>query len=295
MKKALLIDGNAILYKAYYASSYLLEKGEGLDSDGNAINALRTFAMMMMKIREMWNDSHILVVFDAKGTQTYRTEHSFYKANRLKTPEELNRQRPLVREFLELYGIEWTEDARFEADDIIGILSKRYSKIGIQVDIITSDKDLLQLVKENVRVFISKTGVSKMIENNVDNFSNLNLGLQPYQIVDLKGLMGDSSDNLPGIRGIGEKGAIKLLSEFGSLEKIILNKDTLSTSFIKKIEEGKEMGILCKKIAKIMDDGDFIIPFETTSINKVDMFELVRFLNINSIHSLAERIKEKWL
>ena len=132
-----------------------------------------------------------------------------------------------------------------------------------------------------------------MIEHNIDNFSNLNLGLQPYQIVDLKGLMGDSSDNLPGIRGIGEKGAIKLLSEFGSLEKIILNKDTLSTSFIKKIEEGKEMGILCKKIAKIMDDGDFIIPFETTSINKVDMFELVRFLNINSIHSLAERIKEK--
>ncbi len=295
MKKALLIDGNAILYKSYYASSFLLDKGQGLDENGNAINALRTFAMIMIKVREIWSDYNVLVAFDAKDTNTYRTKHSFYKANRSKAPEELNRQRPLIKEFLELFGFKWTEDNRFEADDIIGILSKQYSKNDIKVDILTADKDLLQLVNENVRVFISKTGVSEMVEHNNDNFRELNDGLTPNQIKDLKGIMGDSSDNLPGIKGIGSKGAIKLLMEYGNLEEIIANRYRLSESMSRKIEQSENMAILCKEIATIMEEGDILIPFDSISTLNVEVMKLVRFLNLNSIYKVADRIKEKWL
>jgi len=294
MKKSLLIDGNALLYKAFYASFFLLEKGEGLDSEGNPINALRTFAMMMINLREKFYESNILVAFDEKNLDTYRTKHSFYKEGRRKTPEELHYQKPLIEKFLTLYGIKFFSHKNFEADDIIGILSKKYSEEKIKVDIITSDKDLLQLVNENVSVHISKKGVSEMIEYKLDNFNELTNGLKPYQIKDLKGIMGDSSDNLKGIIGIGQKGAMTLLESYSTLENVIENVGELSPSLQKKINDGKDLGMLCKSIATIITEGNLHIEFEDTIVKSIEKNELVSFLRDNSIHNIANRIEEKW-
>ena len=254
MEKTLLIDGNALMYKAFYASASFLQKGAGFDDAGNPVNALRTFAMMMFKLREDFESKHVLVAFDQKGLKTYRTEHSFYKDKRKPMPQELIYQIPLIMEFLELFGFKSFSDPELEADDIIGILSDLHAKEGFEVSIVTSDKDLLQLVQENVTVYLSKTGVSNMVEYNNDNFCSLFNGLCPSQVKDLKGIMGDASDNLKGIKGIGEKGALDLLNKYGTLEEVIKNKDDLSDSLRLKITEGSEHGLLCKNIATIIID-----------------------------------------
>ncbi len=294
MEKLLLIDGNALMYKSYYASSFFLDKGQGLDRNGNPINALRTFSVMISNLTEMFPTHKMLVAFDEKGLQTYRNQYDFYKAGRSKTPDELNYQRPLIFKALDLAGIEMYSSPDYEADDIIGILSNRFSKQGVLVDVITSDKDLLQLVDENVNVHISKTGVSEMIEYNINNFSELYHGLTPQQVRDIKGVMGDSSDNLPGIKGIGEKGAVKLLLEYGTLESIIENLNDFTPSMKSKIEEGKEMGLLCKDIATIITDGKVDVELEQLKVGPACRVDLVNFLKANSINQLAYKLEKKW-
>ena len=294
MEKLLLIDGNALLYKAFYASYFLLSQGEGLDIDGNPINALRTFSMMMMNLRQRFSEHHVLVAFDQKNLKTYRTEHSFYKEGRSKTPEELHYQKPLIEKFLTLFGFTYFSHVNFEADDIIGILAKKYSKEGAKIDIVTSDKDLLQLVDNNTSVHISKTGVSEMLEYRMDNFKELSNGLEPSQIKDLKGIMGDSSDNLKGIKGIGQKGAMSLLETYCTLENVIENVNDLSLSMQRKVNEGKELGILCKSIATIITEGDLGIELSDVSVKPIKKNELIKFFNENSIYNISKRIEEKW-
>ncbi len=294
MSNVLLIDGNALMYKSFFASSFLLEKGEGKDGAGNPINALRTFSTMILNLVEMFPNHNMLVAFDEYGVQTYRTQHDFYKAGRSKTPEELIYQIPLIREALDLAGIDWYASKEFEADDIIGILANRFAKGGHNVDIITTDKDLLQLVDVNVNVHISKTGVSEMIEHNVENFPSLYYGLTPTQVKDMKGIMGDSSDNLIGIKGIGEKGAVKLLEQYGCIEKVIESVGDFTPAVQNKINEGKEMGLLCKKIATIITEGDLDIQIEQLRVGPASREELLRFLKFNSIFGLANRLEKKW-
>lgn len=294
MEKILLIDGNALMYKSYFASSFFLEKGQGLDDRGEPINALRTFSTMIFNLTEMFPTHKMLVAFDEYGIQTYRNKYEFYKAGRSKTPDELIRQKPLIRNALELANIEHYSSKEYEADDIIGILANKFSSDGNQVDIVTTDKDLLQLVDNNVNVYISKVGVSEMVEYNIDNFSKLYYGLTPEQVKDMKGIMGDSSDNLPGIKGIGEKGAVKLISEYGSLEKVIHSKDELSPSLQNKIVEGCEMGILCKDIATIITEGDLGIELEQLSVGPANKSDLLNFLKYNSIWGLANKLEKKW-
>ena len=294
-KKIILIDGNALMYKAFYASAFLMKKGQGFDSEGRPINALATFSTMILNLRERFDESNMLVAFDEKGLQTYRTKHEFYKAGRTRMPDELITQKPLILKFLELSGISQKSHPNLEADDIIGILSKKYSREGIEVDIVTSDKDLLQLVDNNVNVYISKTGVSDMEEYTINNFSEKFFGLNPSQVIDLKGVMGDASDNLAGIKGIGEKGAVKLLNEFGTLENIIEHKDSFSPSIKTKIEEGFEMGILCKEIATIITDYDLEIDFNSTLVKPPRWQELIAFFRYYSINGIANRLEKKWL
>ncbi len=294
MNKVLLIDGNALMYKSFFASAFLLEKGEGLDGAGNPINAVRTFSTMILNLTEMFPEHHMLVAFDEHGVQTYRSKHDFYKAGREKTPSQLIYQKPLITEALDLAGIDWYSDVNFEADDIIGILSKDFSKDGYLVDIITSDKDLLQLVDKNVNVYISKTGVSEMEEYTIENFGEKYFGLTPDQVRDMKGIMGDSSDNLPGIRGIGEKGAVKLLQEYNCIENVIDSVENLTPAMKMKIIEGRDMGLLCKDIATIITEGDLGITFEQLKVGPASKNELLSFLRFNSIHGLANRLEKKW-
>ncbi|BDU67453.1 MAG: hypothetical protein TYPL_1060 [Candidatus Tyloplasma litorale] len=293
-KQVLLIDGNSLLYKSFYASYFLLEKQSGRDDRGNPINALRTFSTMIINLIEIFENANIFVAFDKKGLETYRTSFSFYKDNRKKMPEELIIQKPLIVEFLNMMGIKHFSSIKHEADDIIGILAKKFSKQNIKVEIITSDKDLLQLVDDNISIHISKTGVSEMINYNKFNFNELYYGLNPNQVIELKGIMGDSSDNLKGIKGIGEKGAVSLLKKYGTLENIYENKNELSNSLKSKLEEGIEMGRLCKKIATIMTNDDININFESLSFEIPSKDELINFLRYYSIHSLANKLERKW-
>ncbi len=294
MKKVLLIDGNALMYKSFFASSFFLEQGQGLDAFGNPINALRTFSTMIYNLTDMFKEHHMLVAFDARGVNTYRSQYDFYKAGRSKTPQELIYQKPLIEEALDLAGIDRYSSVDYEADDIIGILAKKFANEDIIVDIITSDKDLLQLVDVNVNVHISKTGVSEMIEYNKSNFSDLYFGLTPEQVKDMKGIMGDSSDNLPGIKGIGEKGAVKLLLEHNSLEGVIEAVDSFTPAMKNKIIEGMETGILCKEIATIITEGELEIDFEQLKVGPADKVQLIGFLRNNSIHGLATKLEQKW-
>ncbi len=294
MERVLLIDGNALMYKSYFASAFLLEKGEGFDQNGKPINALRTFSTMILNLTEMFPEHHLLVAFDEKGLQTYRTQHDFYKAGRSKMPEELIYQKPLIEQALDLAGIDRYSSPNYEADDIIGILAKKFAKEGKKVDIVTSDKDLLQLVDTNIDVYISKTGVSEMILHTEENFAELYHGLTPQQVIDMKGIMGDSSDNLPGIRGIGEKGAVKLLTEFGTFDNIVANRELLTPGLKNKIEEGEEMGRLCKSIATIITDGELQIDFEQLKVGPAARGDLIHFFKSNSIHGICNRLEKKW-
>lgn len=304
MKKwSLLIDGNSLMYKAFHASyfSWLKEQEakekeaemHGLDYvKPEANNAIRIFTMMMISLRKKFNNHNVLVAFDAKGVNTYRTKFDYYKAGRAKTPDDLYVQKPSILKVLNLLGFKHVEDKSLEADDIIGILSNRYSNKGINVDIVTGDKDLLQLVNSNVNVHISKKGVSEMTEYNNENFKELTNGLSPEQIKDLKGIMGDSSDNLSGIKGIGEKGALKLLNEYDTLEEVYENRTEFSASICKKIEEGYEHGLECKTIATIITDHSFELSYEETLVNNLNNRELANFLRSKNIFRLAEDIED---
>jgi DNA polymerase-1 len=180
-----------------------------------------------------------------------------------------------------------------EADDIIGTLSTRFSNQGIKVTIVTSDKDLLQLVNSNVKVLISKVGVSDMLEYNINNFKELNDGLNPSQIIDLKGIMGDNSDNLKGVKGVGPKTAINLLNEYKTLENIILNIDNLPKSLFDKFNIQSDDAFLCKKIATIIIDGDVKISLDEMKQGDINKKDLVKFLEYNSIYNVANIINKK--
>ena len=302
-KKSLLIDGNALLYKAFHASYFpwlkeqerqkaIVEAAGQIYNKPEANNAIRIFTMMMLSLKKQFNEHNILVAFDAMGVQTYRSKFNYYKAGRSKTPDDLYVQKPSIIKVLDLLGFEHIEDTRLEADDIIGILAKRFAKDEIQVDIVTGDKDLLQLVDKNINVYISKKGVSEMEKYTSYNFSSLMDGLSPEQVKDLKGIMGDNSDNLQGIKGIGEKGALKLLNEYKTLENIYINREQLTPSMCKKVEEGYEHGLECKSIATIITEHDIQMTYEQTSLNIFEKYELAGFLRSKNIFKLAEDIEK---
>ncbi len=292
MKKILLIDGNSLFFKSFYATYFQLKENmPGSRSKNNEpINALRTFATLIMNLKESHPDFHMLIAFDERDSQTYRHQHSFYKATRDVQPQELYQQIPFIKEFLDLYGIKYVSNKYLEADDIIGILAHKNKKDS-HVKIISTDKDLLQLVDYNVDVYLSKSGVSIMEEYNMMNFADKFLGLRPNQIPDLKGIMGDSSDNLKGISGIGESGAVKLLKQFESLENIIENVDKLTPAMQKKIAEGKEMGILSKHLATIIKENEFDVDWEEIKNLSTKYLELEQFLTEKSVFNLLKRLK----
>lgn len=193
-KKLVLIDGNSIAYRAFFALP-LLNNEKGVHT-----NAVYGFTMMLMKILEDEKPTHILVAFDAGKTTFRHKTYSEYKGGRQKTPPELSEQFPFIRELLDAFGIPQYELENYEADDIIGTLSKRAEKEGFQVKVISGDKDLTQLCSEKTTVGITRKGITDIEEYTPDHIKE-KYGLTPEQIIDMKGLMGDASDNIPGVPG----------------------------------------------------------------------------------------------
>ena len=219
MNKLIIIDGYSLLFRAYYATAYKGEDSIMRTSDGTPINAIFTFANMVLPIvNSLKNGDSICVCLDT-GKKTYRHDIlDSYKGNRPPCPEPLIIQMPILREFLDCFNISHLEIDGFEADDVAGTIAYKFKDFD-DVQIYTSDKDYLQLVTENISINLMKKGMKDIQNVNVDNFEEL-FQMKPDQIRDFKGLCGDSSDNLKGIPGVGEKTALTLINKYQSLENI---------------------------------------------------------------------------
>ncbi|WP_368486445.1 DNA polymerase I [Spiroplasma sp. DGKH1] len=251
MNKVLLIDGNSLVFRAFYATAY---GGEMLKSmDGTPTNAVYAFANMLNKILKENNYYSVVVAFD-KNKKNFRHDLlANYKEGRSKTPQELITQFPIVKEYLDNYNIPYLEQDGYEADDLIGCLSKLAETENYYVDILSSDKDLFQLISPKTNVLVTKQGISN-IEIIDEKALHERWGITPNQVPDLKGLMGDPSDNLKGVPGVGEKTAIKLVKEYGSLENLYQHIDEIKGSLHNNLAMAKDDALLCKQVATIVCD-----------------------------------------
>ena len=278
MDKIILLDGNSLSYRAFYAMPALKNK------KGLYTNSVYGFTLMLERILEDTKPKYALVAFD-KGKETFRHKsYEAYKGTRDKTPTELVEQFGYVRELIESYGIKYEEHLDYEADDIIGSYAKIAEKAGLEVIIVSGDKDLTQLASDNITVYYTKRGVTE-IDHYTPEFINEKYGLTPQQIVDMKGLMGDKSDNIPGIPGVGEKTAIKLLTEYETVENVLENIDNISGKKLKeRLTEGKEDAILSKKLATIFTDVPVNnkiedLTFKEDREKKKELFEKLEFVS----------------
>jgi len=279
-KKLILIDGNSIAYRAFFALP-LLNNDKGVHT-----NAVYGFTMMLMKILEDEKPTHALVAFDAGKTTFRHKTFSEYKGGRQKTPPELSEQFPYIRELLQSYGIRHYELENYEADDIIGTLSLQGEKDGYEVIVISGDKDLTQLSSEKTTVYITRKGITD-IESYTPEHIQEKYGLTPDRIIDMKGLMGDSSDNIPGVPGVGEKTAIKLLKEFETLEKLLQSIDQVSGKKLKeKLEEFKDQALMSKELATITREAPLTVglgELEFPGMNEEKLRPFFKELGFNSL------------
>jgi DNA polymerase I len=283
-KKLVLIDGNSIAYRAFFALP-LLNNEKGVHT-----NAVYGFTMMLMKILEDEKPTHILVAFDAGKTTFRHKTYSEYKGGRQKTPPELSEQFPFIRELLDAFGIRQYELENYEADDIIGTLSKRAEKEGFSVKVISGDKDLTQLSSEKTTVGITRKGITDIEEYTPEHIKE-KYGLTPEQIIDMKGLMGDSSDNIPGVPGVGEKTAIKLLAEFQTVENLLNSIDQVSGKKLKeKLEEFKDQALMSKQLATITTEAPVEIGLSEIEYEGLEKDKVIKLFKELDFHSLLDKL-----
>ncbi|MDR7077828.1 DNA polymerase-1 [Neobacillus niacini] len=283
-KKLVLIDGNSIAYRAFFALP-LLNNDKGVHT-----NAVYGFTMMLNKIMEDEKPTHILVAFDAGKTTFRHKTFGEYKGGRQKTPPELSEQFPYIRELLDAYGIKRYELENYEADDIIGTLSLSAEKEGYEIKVISGDKDLTQLSSENTTVGITRKGITD-IEVYTPSHVMEKYGLTPEQIIDMKGLMGDPSDNIPGVPGVGEKTAIKLLKEFSTLEKLLESIDQVAGNKLKeKLEEFKDQAKMSKELATIERQAPVEVTIENALFEGFEREKVVALYKELGFTSLLEKL-----
>ncbi|MCK9235361.1 MAG: DNA polymerase I, partial [Acholeplasmataceae bacterium] len=288
MKKITLIDGNSILFRAYYATAYpgakLMQSAKGVYT-----NAVFAFVGMFEKIVTEETE-HVLVAFDTSEPTKRHLAYKEYKAGRAKMPEELAQQIPLIHEYLELNGVKTYSKGGYEADDIIGTVAKEASEKGYQVDIFSSDRDLLQLVDEHITVHLLKKGMQD-VHHFTPEMIQETYGLDHTQLIDLKALMGDPSDNIPGIPGVGEKTAIKLLQTYGSLEQVFVHKNEIKGKLGENIREHEELARLSLDLVTILIDSN--IEFHPDNIAKtpVQTDDLIRFFQELDLHAFVRKME----
>lgn len=279
------MDGNSIAYRAFFALP-LLNNDKGVHT-----NAIYGFTMILNRIIEQEKPSHILVAFDAGKTTFRHSTFSEYKGGRQKTPPELSEQFPFLRELLDAYKVARYELENYEADDIIGTLSLQAEKEGFEVKIISGDKDLTQLASEKVTVDITKKGITD-VDSYTPEFIQKKYGIPPERIIDMKGLMGDNSDNIPGVPGVGEKTALKLLQEFNTLEELLNSIDKVSGKKLKeKLEEHKDQAIMSKELATIYREAPVEIKISELEYKGYDGDQLIKLYKELGFNSLLDKIE----
>lgn len=286
--KLLLIDGNSIAFRGFFALYQSLDRFK--NSSGLHTNALYAVHNMLENVLEKEQPTHVLVAFDA-GKTTFR--HSFYddyKAGRAKTPSEFKEQMPYLRDLIEGLGMKHYELENYEADDIIGTLATHVDPEKFDVVVLSGDKDLTQLASDNIRVDVTVKGVSE-IESYTPEHILEKYGLEPHQIIDMKGLAGDQSDNIPGVTKIGEKTAIKLLKEFGTVEGVYENVEDMKKSKMKEnLINEKEIAFMSKHLATIDTNSPIEVKVEDLDFNGKNLEVLIPFYKEMDFNSFLGKL-----
>ncbi|GAW92403.1 DNA polymerase I [Calderihabitans maritimus] len=285
-KQIMLIDGNSLVHRAFYALPLLSNR------QGVYTNAVYGFTTMLYKILAQESPDYIAVAFD-KGRVTFRHEQfQDYKGHRKETPEELRPQFPWIKKILRAMNIPVFELEGFEADDLIGTLAKEAERAGLNVTIVTGDRDTLQLISPQTRVMLTRKGISELEVFDLDTFRQ-KYCIEPVQMRDVKGLMGDPSDNIPGVPGIGEKTALKLVREFGSLENLLENLEQVSGAKLKqKLSEYEQQARLSKSLATIDCRAPLEVKLEDCAYRQPDYPALLEIIKELEFKSLLKNVLE---
>ena len=284
MKKLILIDGNSLLFRAYFAMRPMVTS-KGIHTQG-----VFAFVNMLGKIMKDYDPSHMAVAFDLKGGTFRHDVYKEYKAGRLKTPPELLSQIPLLHDVLNAMNIAVLEVPQYEADDIIGTVAARAESEDINTLVISGDKDELQLIGPHVNVLINKRGMSEFDLYDVDAMRE-RYNLTPEQFIDLKGLMGDSSDNIPGVPGIGEKKGIALLEQYGSLENLIDHADEVKGKMGEKLRDNIEVARMSKWLATINTQAPIDFEWDDLELTGPDTEKLLAIYTELEFNSFIKKIQ----
>lgn len=284
MEELILIDGNSLLFKAFYATSYT--GNYMVNRNGIPTNGVYGFARMVEKIIST-NPKYVIVAFDY-GKKTFRNELlDTYKATRKETPQELVPQFALAREYLTAHNITWYEVEGYEGDDIIGTLVDFGEKNNLKVSVYTGDKDANQLISPQTTIYRTVKGVTELDIYNEQTLLD-KYGLKPDQFRDFLGLMGDNSDNIPGIKGVGEKTALKLLHQYGTIEGLQEHQDEIKGKMGEKIRAGMEDALMSKKVATILRDIPIDVDLEKATYQGYDYETLKSFYEKYDMNSLIK-------
>ena len=287
-KKILLVDGNSIMFRAYYATSYtgnIMQTSTGIYT-----NALYGFINMLNKLKEQFEPEYILVAFD-KGKQTFRHQAlASYKGKRAHMPDELAMQIPLIKEVLDILKIKHLELDLYEADDIVGSMAKKAFQNNLYSILVSGDRDLLQLASIDTDVYLTKKGVSEFDVYTIDNFYD-KMGFAVNQMVDYKAIIGDNSDNLPGVRGVGPKTAVSLLAKYQNIDGIYNHLDELTPKVQEAFLSSKETCYNTLFLAKIYQDIDFDFRIEDCQIQDYDQNELRSFYQKMEFTSFIKKME----
>jgi len=286
-KQILIIDSNALIYRSYYGLPKLKNKR------GEVINAIYGFCLILFKALKELSPDFIVATFDLPNPTFRHKEYKEYKANRIKAPEELYQQIPKIKQLLGMFEIPFFEKKGFEADDIIGTISEltiKKEEQEIENIILSGDTDLFQLVDFQTKVYFLKNG--GRITYDEDAVKERYEGLLPEQLIDLKALKGDASDNITGVSGVGEKTAVKLVKEFGSIEKLYSSLDKLNSSLQKKLKKNEDNAFLSKKLVKIKKDVSIDFKLEECRWEKYNIEKVTDMLKNLGLIKLIEKLPE---
>jgi len=285
MKRLAVIDGKSVFYRGYYAMPNLSLP------DGTPTGGVYGFASIAIELIKKLEPDYVAVAWDKPKTNIRKRRDIYpgYKAGRKPAPADFYAQVPLLHELLDAFGWPFYELDDYEADDILGAFAVQAKEKNIETCLLTSDLDALQLIDSHTKVFALKNGLSNIEEFDVDYFEN-KYGIEVEQFLDLKSLKGDSSDNLPGVPGIGEKGAIELLREFKTLDNIYEHLDDIKPTLAKKLEAGKELAYMSKEVGRIWTDAPVKLDWEKASIEDINLAKVAEILHRLEFNSLAKRL-----
>lgn len=285
MKRLAVIDGKSVFYRGYYAMPNLSM------ADGTPTGGVFGFASLAIELIKKLEPDYVAVAWDKKGTNIRKRREIYpeYKAGRKKAPDDFYAQLPILYELLDAFGWPLYELDDYEADDILGAFAKQATEKGIETCLLTSDLDALQLISPTTKVYALKNGLSNLEEFDVEHFEG-KYGIGVEQFLDLKSLKGDSSDNLPGVPGIGEKTGIQLLQEYETLDNVYAHLDDIKPSVAKKLEEGKKLAYMSKEVGRIWTDAPVQLDWDVADVNDTNLGRVAEILKRLEFSSLVRRL-----